>query len=125
MKREDDHELWDLLGKADHTPVVSPFFARNVLREIRREPAWRDRFPPWLSLRRLIPISATALAALAAVGLALYQTPESPRPAPDPEPLPDSIAQLDSVDFEVVADLDDLIALEEDSVWTDPDVSTL
>ncbi|MCX6969520.1 MAG: hypothetical protein NTV93_05105 [Verrucomicrobia bacterium] len=34
----DKDELWDLLGKAG--PVsVSPFFARNVVREIRRNPA--------------------------------------------------------------------------------------
>ena len=40
------------------------------------------------------------------------------------ESLPDTLAQLDAVDYEVVADLDDLLALEEDSLW-DADSSTL
>ena len=40
--------LWNLLGKASH-PEASPFFARNVLREIRQsaKPAWR--LPRWLA----------------------------------------------------------------------------
>lgn len=36
MNREDDKELWDFLGKAPQPPV-SPFFARNVVREVRAE----------------------------------------------------------------------------------------
>ena len=119
MKREDDQELWDLLGKAGQRPV-SPFFARNVLREIRQQPAWRDRL--WLSLRRLVPASAVA-ALVIAVGLWL-RNPGGPA-SPSAEDLPDAIAQLDPVDFEVVADLDDLLALEEDNLWTDGDVSAL
>ncbi len=39
--------------------------------------------------------------------------------------MPEAIAQLDPIDFEVVADLDNLLALEEESLWTDGDVSTL
>jgi hypothetical protein len=42
----DKDALWDLLGKAK--PVsVSPFFSRNVVREIRRNPA-RPLVPPFL-----------------------------------------------------------------------------
>lgn len=121
MKREDDQELWDLLGKAGEPPAPSPFFARNVLREIRRQPAWRERLAPWLSWRRLIPATAVA-AAVAAATLSL-QNPGSV--APEAEPLPEAVAQLDEIDFEVVADLDNLLAMEEDSLWTDGDVSTL
>ena len=36
MRREDDQELWDLLGKSA-TPEVSPFFARNVVRQVREQ----------------------------------------------------------------------------------------
>ena len=39
MKRDDDQELWDLLGQAAE-PKISPFFARNVLREIRKPGDW-------------------------------------------------------------------------------------
>lgn len=122
MKREDDQELWDLLGKAAGSPApTSPFFARNVMREIRRRPAWRDRLEPWLTLRRLIPTAAVAATMLAA-SLGLYR---ASAPATISDDVPEAVAQLDPVDFEVVADLDDLLALREDSLWTDNDVSTL
>lgn len=34
MEKDDDRRLWDLLGKSP-APAISPFFARNVTREIR------------------------------------------------------------------------------------------
>lgn len=43
--------LWNLLGKASHREA-SPFFARNVLREIRQGAASAKRvltFPRWLA----------------------------------------------------------------------------
>jgi len=122
MKREDDQELWDLLGKGGQ-PVVSQFFAGNVLREIRQETTWRDRLAKWFQPRRLIPATAVALALLAAV--LSFQKPAGSLPASADAP-PDAIAQLDAEDYEVVADLDDLIALEEDNLWADADdISTL
>ncbi|MEO5720209.1 MAG: hypothetical protein ABIR71_01910 [Chthoniobacterales bacterium] len=120
MKREDDQELWDLLGKA-HQPALSPFFARNVVREIRQRPTSYDRGSLWVSLRRFIPASGVA-AAMIAASLAL-QGPAGMGPESDDPPA--VIAQLDAIDFEVVADLDNLLAMEEDSLWTDADVSTL
>jgi hypothetical protein len=62
--------LWNLLGKASHRKA-SPFFARNVLREIRQsaKPAWR--LPRWL---------APAAFAAIAVGFA-FTLVESPRHA--------------------------------------------
>ena len=121
MKREDDQELWDLLGKASPPPDVSPFFARDVLREIRLRPTWRDRLGPWLTPRRLIPTAAVAAVVIAG-GLSLQRVSV---PAGAPDDLPEVVAQLDPADFEVVADLDNLLALEEDSLWTDNDVSAL
>src|SRR5436189_171653 len=52
MKREDDQELWDLLGQAAE-PKVSPYFARNVSREVRQASGWTT-FRGWLNPRRLI-----------------------------------------------------------------------
>lgn len=118
MKREDDQELWDLLGRTSQ-PAVSPFYARDVLRQIRHRSSGRDRFAPWLALRRLIPAGAIA-AVVVAAGL-IWQRPSVSSPAM----MPEAIAQLDPIDFEVVADLDNLLALEEESLWTDGDVSTL
>ena len=36
MDREDDKELWDVLGRVPE-PTLSPFFARNVVRSVRQE----------------------------------------------------------------------------------------
>ena len=75
MKRDDDQELWDLLGQAAERRI-SPFFARNVLREIRKPGDWAT-LRRWLNLRRLIPAAgmAGALTVVAGVllsGLAQY-----------------------------------------------------
>ncbi|HEX8280565.1 MAG TPA: hypothetical protein VF551_04250 [Chthoniobacterales bacterium] len=119
MKREDDHELWDLLGRAE-APAVSPFFARNVVRQIRQESSWRGTLIGWLRPRILVPSAALALvAALAALSL--------DRPATDvavTDDPPDALAVVDPQDYEVVADLDDLLAVEDDNLWDD-EISSL
>ena len=106
MKREDDQELWDLLGQAAQ-PKVSPFFARNVLREIRsgdESSTWRR----WLYPRRLVP--ATGLAAvLIALAIVRMSTPVHPRT----DPSMDSVAKIEAQDYEVIADLDDLLASDD------------
>lgn len=120
MKREDDQELWDLLGKAEPTEI-SPFFARNVLRSLREKRGWREKLAPWLSWRRLIPLTGVALAVLVS-GLAFH----SPvRPPASPDNPPEVVAQLDPADYEVVADLDELLAMQEDNSWSDSDNSRL
>jgi len=114
MKREDDEELWDLLGKT-RRPAISPFFSRNVVRQIRQEQSVVATARRWFGSRRLIPAAAVAAAVLAT----LVST-RTPLGGPgSPESLPETVAQLDAQDYEVVADLDDLLAWEEDSVWTD------
>jgi hypothetical protein len=111
MKREDDQELWDLLGKAGE-PTLSPFFARNVVRQIRQEPDWRESVQRWLNPRRLIPAAAVALA-IVATTLSIRV------PNASDENVPEPVAKLDPQDFEVVADLDVLIAMQEDGLWED------
>ena len=120
MKREDDQELWDLLGQASE-PTVSPFFARNVLRQVRQERGWRDRLSDWLTPRRLVPAAAVALA-ITAAAISIQQPTTTPIAS---EPVPEVIAQLDEIDYQVVADLDALLAMEEDSLWTDGETLTL
>ena len=114
MKREDDEQLWDLLGRTPG-PRPSPFFARNVLRRIRQEPqrtaAW---WRLWLSPKRLVPVSAVALAFAAAV---IFTHNPPTRPAGnDLDPI---IARIDVQDYEVVADLDDLLASNDNNLWDD------
>ena len=110
MNREDDEQLWDLLGAA-RRPEASPFFARNVLREVREGRPFSRTL--WLSWRRLIPVSGI-VAAVAAIFLA-YTFTFRPSPGGDD----DTIARIDAQDYEVVADLDDLLASDENSLWDD------
>jgi negative regulator of sigma E activity len=114
MKREDDEQLWDLLGRAPETKV-SPFFARNVLRQVRQEQSRSGQ--SWFSWRRLVPASAVALAIAAAV---VFVRNPAPQQATSSEPPVDPvIAQIDVQDYEVVADLDNLLASDENSPWDD------
>jgi hypothetical protein len=108
MKRDDDEKLWDLLGQAAE-PKVSPFFARNVLREIRQPGDWTT-LRGWLNLRRLIPATGVA-AALIAVAFLRMQTSVAPLEGPSP----DMLANVDSQDYEIVSDLDDLLASDDNN----------
>ena len=121
MKRDDDQELWDLLGKAS-SPTVSPFLARNVLRQIRREPRWQEKLVQWFGPRRLIPVAAIAVVLLAG-GISLQRSADNEVTVA--QSVPETVVQLEEIDYEVVADLDDLLALEEDSLWLDGEISTL
>jgi hypothetical protein len=113
MEPEDDKELWDVLGRLPE-PTLSPFFARNVLREIRQKPTHFERLRNWFSLRRLIGASAVAAVAVA---LALVTHHPGSRTASSSDS--DVVAKIDPQDYEVVADLDELIAWDENSVWED------
>jgi hypothetical protein len=111
MEREDDKQLWDILGRGPE-PTLSPFFARNVLRKIRQEAAGFERVRNWLSLRRLVAASAVAVVV---VGMAIATHHPISRTASASDL--DVVAKIDPQDYDVVADLDDLIAWDENSVW--------
>lgn len=118
MNREDDQKLWDLLGHAA-APKASPFFARNVLRRLREEPLWIDRLLTFIPMRRLVPIGAGVAAALVAAFLFL-----NPPKSPENVAGSDEIVEVDEQDYDVIADLDNLLAMEESSLWDD-DTSSL
>jgi hypothetical protein len=107
MKRDDDQELWDLLGQAPE-PKISPFFARNVLREIRKPSDWAT-LRGWLNPRRLVPALGAAAALIAVVSLRMH-TSIAPLAAPS-----DTLANIDAQDYEVIADLDDLLASDDNN----------
>lgn len=111
MKREDDKQLWDLLGR-NPAPKLSPFFARNIVRQIRQKQSPGAR--SWFWLRKLIPASVVALFVIATV--VLIRNPLPPRPSSDNQIDP-IIAKIDVQDYEVVADLDNLLASDENSPW--------
>ena len=118
MKREDDQQLWDLLGQASE-PKLSPFFARNVVRAIRQRSRPFESLPSWLSVRKLIPIAGVAVAVVAVI-LTLHQ----PAIHKSSDRTPDVIAQIDPQDYDVVADLDELLVTDESNLWDD-DTQTL
>jgi hypothetical protein len=113
MEPRDDNELWDILGRVPG-PTLSPFFARNVLRKIRQKATGLDRARNWFSLRRLVAASA---AAVVVVGMAIAtHHPVSQRASANDS---DVVAKIDPQDYDVVADLDELIAWDENTVWED------
>jgi hypothetical protein len=119
MKREDDQQLWDLLGQAKPRQL-SPFFARNVVRRIRERPARFEWLRSWLSPWRLVPATGVAIAVIATI-LVVHQ-PTGRNPADSP---PDVIVKIDPQDYDVVADLDELLATDESNLWDDDDTQTL
>ena len=118
MKREDDQQLWDLLGQAQPAEL-SPFFARNVVREIRAHPGRFEQLRSWLFPRILVPVAGLAVAVVAAM-LVMHQ----PAPRNSVESAPDAIAAIDPQDYDVVADLDELLVTDESNLWDD-DAQTL
>lgn len=117
MERNDDQQLWDLLGKTA-APKVSPFFARDVVRRVRELPTWKTRLAEWLSIRRLLPLT-TAAAAVLAVALLLHgQLPSAPPPATHPS----TVESTEDQDAEVSVDIDDLndddTASDDDSLYS-------
>jgi hypothetical protein len=118
MKREDDQQLWDLLGHAAE-PRLSPFFARNVCRIVRNRSQAFGSVRGWLGLRRLIPAAGLAATVITAI-LMLHH----PGARTSTEAAPEVVAKIDPQDYDVVADLDELLVTNESSLWDD-DISTL
>jgi len=113
MDREDDKQLWDILGRVPE-PRLSPFFARNVVRSVRQEATRFERMRGWFSLRRLAAASAVVVLV---VGLAVItHHPVSQMSATNDS---DVVAKINPQDYDVVADLDELSAWDDNSVWED------
>jgi hypothetical protein len=116
MKREDDQPLWDLLGRSAR-PDVSPFFSRNVLRRVRQEPRWLITARNWFGWRRLVPVAGASIVLLGAVVMIQHPSEhEAIAINEQPDPL---VAKIDVQDYEVVADLDNLLASDENNLWDD------
>ena len=111
MEPQDDKELWDVLGRLPE-PTLSPFFPRNVLREIRQKPNYFERVRTWFSVRKVV--GASAVTAVVAA-LALFTHYPGPRTTSSTDS--DVVTRVDPQDYDVVADLDELIAWDENSVW--------
>ena len=113
MEPEDDKQLWDVLGRVPG-PILSPFFARNVVRQIRQKSARLGRARNWFNLRRLVAASAVAIVVVG-MAIATHRPISQTTSASDL----DVVAKIDPQDYDVVADLDELIAWDENTVWED------
>ena len=101
MNRDEDPQLWDLLGRSKGS-APSPFFARNVTRVVRNQSERRQGLRGWFSLRRLVP----ALSAAAAVAIAVFTVQALHHQDRSSQP---SFASTEIQDAELVADLDVLV----------------
>jgi len=111
MEPEDDKQLWDALGRVPE-PTLSPFFARHVVRQVRQGATRFERARNWFSLRRLVAASAVAVVVVG-MAIATHHPISQTAPANDL----DVVAKVDPQDYDVVADLDELIAWDENSMW--------
>lgn len=110
MNTEERDDLWRLLGKAKQ-PVVSPFFARNIVREVRHRSQKSASVFTWL-LRKWPLATIGATAAILITASSLYQ-----RTDPDVMRLAQQVTS--ETDYEVINHLDELLASEESSLWID------
>jgi len=108
---EEQDDLWQLLGNAKK-PSVSPFFAGNVLREIRSTRPEKAGLLAWLRTQwRPILLSGTAAVLLAMTTAHFFPAHETAGTNP-PKPPPGK-------EVEINKNLDALLAYEEHSIWLD------
>ena len=101
MNRDEDPQLWDLLGRSKGS-TPSPFFARNVVRVVRSQSVRRQGLSAWFNFRRLVP----ALSAAVAVTIAAFTVQVLHRQDRSAQP---SFASAEIQDADLVADLDVLV----------------
>jgi hypothetical protein len=143
MDPDDDRQLWDVLGRAA-APKVSPFFARNVVRQLRMETQSGRRRAPHL-WRILVPTTVAALLVVSGI-IFLRNSPSqngliaapqdpiaaasvSPEQSTTPptvldqqlkahsDPSEEVLAQIEEKDYDVVQNLDDLMSTYETNLW--------
>ena len=106
MNREEDPQLWDLLGRSKGA-APSPFFARNVARAVRVETPEKPGLMAWFNLGKLVP-AVSAVIVLAIAGFT-FQTLHHGHSAPGR-----GFTAVEVQDSEVAADLDLLASNDDD-----------
>jgi hypothetical protein len=123
MKDDEHDDLWEFLGKG-REPKVSSFFAANVMRKIREEqarPTGFAAFALWLRQKWFIPATAAACA-IAAMAL----IPDKGMVASTEPTMDDmALAVAQSSELNMIADLDTLVAADNNAIWLEADPSSL
>lgn len=115
MNTEENDELWQVLGRAKQ-PAVSPFFSRNILRDIRAMRQERPGVWGWMLDHWKAPVFATCALALV-VGAALRQESSPREEGVDRQLLAFAETVSKSPDYIVIAHLDELLDSDDNSVW--------
>jgi hypothetical protein len=125
MNTDERDELWHLLGKAKQIEP-NPFLARNVVRQIRLQDS--PKRPFFLRIRSLALRWKLSVAActtgilLLGVGSALNDSRIFKHSQGTYANAQDSgavQAMATNPDYEIIAHLDEMIAFQENSIWTD------
>jgi len=107
MKNSEDKDpIWDLLNQASKREP-SPFFSRNVIREVRKlesETSWAARFAS-LFRSPLAVTASVATVAIAAVAISIWNPNSS-------ETAPPSVAEVEAPASETFDPADELEAVE-------------
>lgn len=120
--QREDAALWDLLGKTP-TPRASPYFARRVVREavrLEEEGGGLRRLLAGWRLPHAAWSGAVAAGLLGAVSLNFAFHPPSGGGGGGAGVFQnDPREEISPGDVEVIANLDNLMAYEENRIWTD------
>jgi hypothetical protein len=117
MNTEEHDDLWRLLGQAKQ-PAVSPFFSRNILRDIRAMRQARPGFLGWLRDHWKAPVFATCAIVLVIGGLLREHRSHETTEERQLLALAETVSQ--SPDYSVIGHLDELLETDENSVWLEP-----
>jgi hypothetical protein len=128
MNQDEHDQLWELLGKA-REPKASPFFASKVMRAIREPEPERVTIWGWLRQKWIVPVTAVACAAVAAIFFLNTSTPTLPNSSGSVstarvDPLAEMVTVIAAND-EFESSLSDLLATEDNAVWLAADPSSL
>ena len=115
-KHEDHDNLWTLLGKARPTKA-SPAFTRNVLRRLRMEESIPEpSFVEWLrSGWSWLQLAGTATVVAIVLAFMHSGAPNGRQMAAADSAAIDEVVH--SADFSVIANLDVLMAMDENDLW--------
>lgn len=118
MNQPEHDDLWELLGRA-RTPAVSPFFARNVVREARaaqEQGSAGTAVGRWLL--RFWRLPAMAACAILVAGGAVANKHRTAATTPVDGQLIAMVQTVsESPDYPIIGHLDELLDSEQNSVW--------
>lgn len=120
---EEHDDLWEFLGKG-REQKPSSFFTPNVMRKVREEierPKGFAALAVWLRKKWFIPMTAAACA-IAVIATLPGGLPSSPS-GPSVDDM--AVAVAESSELYLIADLDTLVAADDNAIWLEADPSSL